>query len=301
MEEIVGNPTLGLVLDTLIYIACGFVLFLVGKFAFDWSHRPISVRDELVKKDNLAFALTNIGYYIGLLLGIGSVILGPTYGILMDVIDILAYGLLAIVLLNLSALVNDRLILRNFSIRKEIVTDQNAGTGAIQAAVYIASGLIIFGALYGEGVNFFPDMAGGFLISGFITAIVFWMVGQVGLLITGIVYNAILPHNVHEYIERDNVAAGIGFAGALIAIAILISHGTSGDFYSWEEHFSKVGLEVIIGLVLLPVIRFLTDKILLPGEKITDEIFNQEKPNLGASMVEAFAYAGGAVLITWCL
>jgi hypothetical protein len=47
--------------------------------------------------------------------------------------------------------------------------------------------------------------------------------------------------------------------------------------------------------------RFITDKILLPGQNLTDEIINQEKPNIGAALVEAFAYIGGSVLITWCL
>jgi hypothetical protein len=47
--------------------------------------------------------------------------------------------------------------------------------------------------------------------------------------------------------------------------------------------------------------RLVTDKILLPGERLTDEIVNQEKPNVGAALVEAFAYIGGSVLITWCL
>jgi len=52
---------------------------------------------------------------------------------------------------------------------------------------------------------------------------------------------------------------------------------------------------------MLPVARVLTDKILLPGQKLTDELVNQEKPNIGAGIIEAFAYIGGSVLITWCL
>ena len=35
--------------------------------------------------------------------------------------------------------------------------------------------------------------------------------------------------------------------------------------------------------------------------QLTDEIINQEKPNVGAALVEAFAYIGGSVLITWAL
>ena len=56
-----------------------------------------------------------------------------------------------------------------------------------------------------------------------------------------------------------------------------------------------------IGLLFLPLVRWLTDKILLPGRNLTDELINQEKPNTGAGLIEAFAYIGGSVLITLCL
>ena len=121
------------------------------------------------------------------------------------------------------------------------------------------------------------------------------------MVLTSFVYNLILPYDIHEHIEKDNVAVGVGFAGAMIAIANLIRFGLMGDFYDWGETLGEVGIEVGIGLILLPVVRFLTDKILLPGQKLTDEIVNQEKPNVGAAVIEAFAYIGGSILITWCI
>jgi hypothetical protein len=39
----------------------------------------------------------------------------------------------------------------------------------------------------------------------------------------------------------------------------------------------------------------------LPGRKLTDEIINQEKPNVGAGLIEAFAYVAAAILITWSI
>ncbi len=301
MEEYISNPNLALALDTLIYLASAFILFFIGKVAYNIAYKKIDVKSELVKKDNLAFALTNVGFYIGLLLAIGSVIIGPSNGIFIDVIDIFIFGILAIILLLFSAFIMDKVILAKFSTTKEIIEDQNPGTGIVVAANFIASGLIISGAMIGEGKNFFPEMAGGYMISGIITALVFWITGQVVMILSAFVYNLITPYDIHEHIEKDNIAVGIGFAGALTALAILISHATAGDFYSWQEHFTKVGIEVIVGFIFLPVVRIITDKILLPGEKLTDEIINQEKPNVGASIIEAFAYVGGAVLITWCL
>jgi len=301
MEEYIANTNLALAIDTLIYIVSAFILFFIGKVAYNVAYKNIDVKSELVKKDNLAFALANVGFYIGLLLAIGSVIIGPSYGILIDLIDIFIFGIVAILLLLLSAYIMDKVILAKFSTTKEIVEDQNPGTGIVVAANFIASGLIISGAMMGEGKNFFPEMTGGYILSGVFSAMVFWIVGQVVMVLAAWVYNLITPYNIHEHIEKDNVAVGIGFAGALIAMAVLINNATSGDFVSWQDNFTKVGIEVIIGFIFLPVVRFVTDKILLPGEKLTDEIINQEKPNVGAALIEAFAYIGGAILITWCL
>lgn len=301
MEGYITNENLALALDTLIYIACAFILFLIGKVAYDITHKKIDIKSELVKKDNLAFALANTGFYIGLLLAIGSVIIGPSWGIWVDVLDIFIYGIVAIILLLLSSVIMDKIILAKFSTTKEIVEDQNPGTGIVVAANFIASGLIISGAMIGEGRNFFPEMTGGYILSGIISAVVFWITGQVVMILAAWVYNLITPYNIHEHIEKDNVAVGIGFAGALTAMAVLINHATSGDFISWSENFIKVGTEVVIGFIFLPVVRVIADKILLPGERLTDEIVNQEKPNIGAAIIEAFAYVGGAVLITWCL
>ena len=61
------------------------------------------------------------------------------------------------------------------------------------------------------------------------------------------------------------------------------------------------GFELVVGLVLLPVMRTVTDMVLLPGAKLSDEIANQEHPNVGAGFIEAFAYVGASFLIVWSL
>lgn len=278
--------------DAIVYITVGFVIFYLGKLAYQLVHRDFSVKEELVEKDNLAFSFAHVGYFIGLLAAIGSAIVGPTRGLLLDIQDIAIYGVLAIILLNLSIWLNDKVILRHFCVRKEIIEDRNAGTGVIEGAVSIASGLIIFGAVTGESGN---------LVQGVSSAVVFWLAGQVALFIAAAVYQFITPYDVHEHIEKDNVAVGVGFAGALIAIGNLIRYALMGDLDSWGLTFMEAGFELALGIVLLPVMRFLTDKILLPGQRLTDEIINQEHPNVGAGIIEAFAYVGGSVLITWCL
>lgn len=292
MENLMNNDAFMTIVESLAYITAAFSIMFIGKIAYSLTHRDIDVKKELVINDNLAFSVAHVGYFIGLLMAVGSAIVGPSNGLLIDLMDIAIYGVLAIVLLNLSVLLNDKLILRNFSVRKEIIEDRNVGTGVVEAASAIASGLIIFGAVVGEAQN---------LMHGIISAIAFGAVGQLLLIFTSYVYNLITPYDIHKHIEKDNVAVGIGFAGAMIAIANLIRFAIEGEFEGWIEILSEVGIDVFLGLLLLPLIRLITDKILLPGAKLTDEIINQEHPNIGASLVEAFAYIGGSVLLTWSL
>ncbi|WP_109831788.1 DUF350 domain-containing protein [Reichenbachiella versicolor] len=278
--------------EGLVYAFTALIFFFIGKVVYQLLNKSIDVKQELVKKDNLAFSIAHVGYFIGLLLAIGSAIVGPSQGLWMDVEMIAIYASLAIVLLNVSMLFTDKVLLRKFKVRKEIIEDQNVGTGIIEGSVSIAIGLIIFGAVTGEG--------NGDLMSGIHLAIGFWLSGLLSLILVFRVYNMITPYDIHEHIEKGNVAVGVGLAGAIIAMGNLIRFGLSGDFESWSTSLTEAGLEIGIGMIMLPVMRYLTDKILLPGEKLTDEIINQEHPNIGAAIVEAFGYIGGSVLITWC-
>ena len=153
-------------------------------------------------------------------------------------------------------------------------------------------GLIVLGAIHGEGYG-----TGGPIV----TALLYWLLGQGILFLTTFVYNLITPYDIHDYIEKDNVAVAVGYAGAIIAIANLIRFALMHDFESWLITLEGVAIDVGIGLLFLPIARFLADKILLPGRNLTDELVNQQKPNVGAGVVEALAYVGGSMLIVWAL
>ncbi len=133
-------------LSSITYLLACFSLFIIGKFVYSLFHKKINISEELVEKDNFAFAVSHTGYFVGLLIVIGSAISGPSNGLFEDLIDIFMFGLLGILLLNISILINDRLILPHFNVNKEILDDQNVGTGVIEAANSIAIGLILFGA-----------------------------------------------------------------------------------------------------------------------------------------------------------
>ena len=266
-----------------IYLAVVLVLLVVGKLVYDGLHRRFVLRTELVEKDNLAVALAVAGYYLGLVIVLGGVVSGPaSFSLVDDVIGLVIFGLLGIVLLNLSAWINDNVVFSKFDNEKEIVEDRNAGMGAIEGGNYIAVGLITAGAMSGEG--------------GVLPGLVFWVSGLVALIVAGLLYDKITSYDLHDQIEKDNVAAGVAFAGVLIGFGNIIRLAGAGDFVTWNESLTEFGYYTLVGLILLPLVRFFADKVLLPGASLSDELV-QERPNLGAGVIEAVSYLAASMLI----
>ncbi|MBW1710734.1 MAG: DUF350 domain-containing protein [Deltaproteobacteria bacterium] len=280
--------TLDSLVTAIILIIGFYILFYIGKTVNNLLHREYRLGYELVERDNAALALAIVGYYVGLVLAIGGAIVGPSSGLVNDLIDLAVYGVLGIILLNISWYLCDKLILYKFHVSDELIRDHNQGTGAVSAAVSIASGFIIYGSVAGEGGSIW-------------TVLVFWLIGQVILILTGLVYNRITSYDIHEQIEKDNVAAGVSFAGALLAVGVIVGLAGEGDFVSWSENLFSYLAYAVIGLILLPVVRILTDRVLLPTVRLSDEIVAQEKPNMGAAYIEAFSYIAAAFIIFWCV
>lgn len=274
------------------YILSGLIIFCIGKILYKLTHPQVNIQNELVNKDNFAFIISYVGYFVGLLITIGGSIIGESYGFWTDIEHIFIYGILSILLLQVATVLANKLILPKFDIKKEIVDDKNEGTGVIEAIIYIVNGLILYGALIGESET---------LVEGITTFVAYWAIGNVMLVLTSKIYTLWINYNIHDEIEKDNVAAGIAFGGAILALGIIIMNALIAPFEDWTTTCIDVSLQMVFASILLPVMRFFADLILLPGEKLTDEIVNQEKPNLGAGLIEAFAYAGSAVLIAWCL
>lgn len=282
------------------YLFLAIIIFFIGKVIYQMIHPKINVKNELVEKDNLAFSITLTGYYAALVIVIGSAIVGESQvvpgnefdGFLHDLFDITLYSFLGIALLNISSILVDKFILAKFDLNKEIIDDQNAGAGIIKGVAFVSIALILFGSITGES---------GDQTSGIITACIYWLIGMVVMMVMSKVYGLMVNYDIHKEIEKDNVAAGLAFAGSLLAISIIVMNALMGDFNTWLDTLLEVGTQTALGLIMLPIMRFVSDKIFLPGQKLTDEIVNQKEPNIGAGLIEAFAYVGSAILITWSL
>jgi len=274
------------------YILSGFIIFIIGKIAYKQLHPNIDIQQELVEKDNFAFILSYVGFFAALTIAIGGTIVGESYDFITDIQHIFIYGISATFLLLLAAWISNKVILHKFDLKKEIIADKNEGSGIIEAAIFIANGLILYGALVGESDT---------LLQGITTFVVYWFIGNIVLIIASKIFSSWMSYDIHDAIEKDNVAAGVSFAGAIIAIGIITMNAIIDPFVDWTSTLANISIQTVLGCVLLPIMRVFADKILLPGQKLTDEIVNQEKPNIGAGLIEAFAYIASAILITWSI
>ena len=269
--ELLNSPLVASILSGLSFIALYVFIFFLAK----WMKGLLSsfnLDEQLTEKDNVAVAVSVSGYFIGITLIFAGALSGPSADSLgMDLLVVGAYALGGIVLLNLSRVVNDKLILYKFSLTKEIIEDQNPGTGVVEAAAYIASALIIAGSIHGEG-------------GGIMTTLVFYAIGQACLVLFGLLYARLTPYSVHDEIEQDNLAAGLGFSGGLIAIAIILMRAVSGDFVSWGEDLVAVGIDVSIIFVYLIGVRLIFDRFVLRNSDLMTEISKDR--NVGAGLLE---------------
>lgn len=289
--------------QTLFYMLLFFLLLIVSRLIFKFRDKRIDIDNELTTKDNGAYAIATTGYFVAILIVFAGVIQGDSHGIYKDAFLIAFYGLLGNVLLVLSSIINEKIIFaKAFHFNKEIIRDENNGAGYIEAANFIASSLIIYGAISGSALQLFPDLGEiGLLLSGSISVFGFWAVGQVVLAIILKCYTKFSSYNVYTEIEKDNVAVGMVYASVIIAIAFLYGQAIKGDIESWALTLENIAYYLGLGLIILPISRFVVDKIILPKSSLTHEISRQDIPNTGVALIEAFAYIGSAVLISVCI
>jgi len=283
--DVLSSDLLSTVVEPLSLLLLFFTLFVMGKWVDNWV-TPHEVDRELTRRDNPALAISTAGYYLGITIIFIGATLGPSFGLEMDLLLVGGYTTGGIGLLLLSRIINDKLILRGFSTQRELIEDRNPGTGVVLFGSYVASALIVAGSIHGQG-------------GGPHTALAFYALGQVALVAFTWIYNFLTPYSLLGEIERDNFAAGIGFAGALIAIGIIIMRAVSGDFAGWAVNLQSLGLNILIVFVYLVGLRVFFDKIVIPEDDLNFEIVRDQ--NVGAGLLEFTVSVGFAAVLFFVL
>ena len=282
----------------LIYVVMGVALLAIARLAQDVV-TPYKIQEQLRDKDNVALALSITGYYLGIVIVfLGAVYqpstltadavfnLGFTTEYWEDVLRVLVYSLVGIVVLNVARIVVDKLVLYKFSTEKEIIDDHNAGTGAVEFAVYVAVGLVIAASIAGEGGG--PE-----------TSLAFLGMGLAVLILYTLFYEITTSFDVHDEIEKDNVAVGVALAGNLIAIGIVVFKAVSGDFVGWSDGIAGFVTFAVFGFILLFAVRIAVDMVLFPKVKVADELVKDR--NLGVAFIESAAVISVSLILLFAI
>ena len=291
----------------LVFVALGLIILVLAKYARDIV-TPYRIDEEVTQKNNLAVALRLSGYFIGVIL----VFLGALYQPLSvvgveglplvlddpegfgfdrdygeEVLRVFLYSLAGIAALNLVRLLMDRLILFRFNIEQEVVEGQNVGTGAAEFGMYVATGLLIAGAVSGE--------VAGSETKAALVALAFFGMGQVLLVVFALFYQVTTPFDIHSEIEGNNTSVGIAFGGNLIAIGLVTFKAVFGDFEGWGESIAAFLTFGVIGFALLYVMRLLIDLVLLPTVRISQAL--SVGRNVGVAYIESAVVISAAMIL----
>lgn len=305
--------SLGQVVYTAAAVLIAAGLLLLARVV--WSRMVrFDAEHELTTADNPAVGTALLGFLGGVIIVLAGLLstdaaaLDEPYTVAWDLGELAIYGVLAIALLKLSGWINDRLILHRFENKKELVDDRNIGAGAVLCGSYLASGLVLAGALSGRvSPELFPEGAGrgDILLHELGVGLAFFAVGQVALVLYGYVYQLLQPQNVHDAIEKDyeqdgvrhggNAAAGIAFGGNLLALGLVLWGGARHDFEGWSQNLLWLGIAAGIGLVVLPLWRFFVDHVMMGKADLAKEIF--EDRNVNAAFLETASVVGLATVL----
>ena len=281
----------------LVYVGIGVVVLVIGKVIQDLL-TPYKINDQLRTKDNVALGLSITGYYLGIVIVfVGAVYqdfsspiitdgLGFTTDYWKDVLEVFLTSLAGIAVLNVARIAVDKLVLYQFSTEKEIIEDRNAGAGAVEAGVYIATSLVIAGSVSGEGGG--PE-----------TSLAFAALGLLTLVLYTLFYQITTSFNIHDEIERDNVAVGVALAGNLVAIGIVVLKAVFGDFVNWEEALAGFITFAAFGFGLLLAMRLIVDLVMFLRVKVADELAKDR--NLGVALIESAVVIGASLILFFAI
>ena len=272
-----------------VYILTVFIVLYASKLLYDL-FTPFSINQQMTTEDNKAIAVSFSGYTLGVLIILLSIFNSGTaveggiqthMDLAKDLLATVIWGFIGILLLNFSRIINNKVLLYKFDNVKELVKDKNVGTGAVLWGSYLGSALIVRAAVFGESTGWLNDIIG---------TVVYFLIGQIGFVVFGWIYQLITRYDVHAEIERDNVSAGVAFGMSLVAIAILLS----GYIMYYDSIFGFLTW-FVMSLFVLIVSRYIVDKLMLPGSLLDEEIKTDQ--NWGAALLEGSVAIGIALLM----
>lgn len=239
----------------IIYVALAIVFLFISKKIADVITK-FNDDEEIGKNANLAVALRRFGIFVGICIALRAIISETTA--YMDVAFFCIYGLIVTLIFFIAHFINDYIIIRGVS-NNNLIKAGNIPTGLIEAGAFIATGILVNGAFSGgEG--------------GIISAVVFFFLGQVVMILAIFIHQKIYAFDVVACVKENNASAGVTVAGLLIAYSIILRSSIAGDFIGWTKSLIAFFVSAVAGMVCLIIFERIAGMIFLPNTSIRENI-----------------------------
>src|SRR5262245_6262098 len=215
------------------HVVLGVLALVLSKY-LNGLLSPYRTDEELTTRDNPAFGLALAGYYGA----VATIYLGVVRALPLDagstemaaaLASNLAWTVAGIVALAFSRWIMNSALVSGANCSSEIVSNRNASAGAVECGVYLASGLVLAAALRQPGGTW-------------LTALVFFLMSQLVLLLFGRLYQKLAGYGIAREICGGNLAAGSAFGMTLVALSLLMDKATSGEFLDWRTNLTFLHL-----------------------------------------------------------
>ena len=280
MTEFVGLLGIG---QAIVFLAIAFGWMWAAKWFLDLRMRAVYDADrEIAESQNLAIALRRSGLYLGVAIGMLGALSGSGASFGADVVEMVLEGAAMVVFLFIAQAITDAVVVPGIK-NAEAVRDGNVAVGLVEFGVFVATGLVAYGSFTGEG-------------GGLPSAIVFFTLGQLALILLAVVYERMTPYHVVEQVRGGNVAAGLMLGGMLLAFGFILNSSLSGSFVGWTEDLLGFAASAGMGIVLLLLMQWPIDRLFLPGTTLRNEI--ETSPNPAAVAVAVAVKTALALVIS---
>jgi uncharacterized membrane protein YjfL (UPF0719 family) len=256
------------------------VVFLLGRR---------SLANDLTK-GNSAQRLFAVGQVSAIFLVASNAVKSTVRGedLVHDITWVAAFGLVGVVLIALTGQLGVTLLMSS-RLPKEIERG-NVAAGLAAGSQFVATGIITSHAMAGSDMHSLG------------VSVVFFVIGQVTLHVFVSLFRALTTYDDSEQIAGENLAAALSYAGAAIAVAIIVARATEGDFEGWGTSLKGYACVIACCIALYPVRQVFVQMILLRaplklrGGPIDQGIAVERSAGLGA--LEAVTYVATALSIS---
>lgn len=246
-----GTAFRGGVADALLITVLAIIAIVVFYKLWD-KLTPFNDGEELYIKGNTAYAIQRGGVILGQAFAMVAAV--STYdsgNMLAACIWLVAEFAYIIAALLVTRVVLNKLVLPGVS-NTSLVLRGEMSVGVMEAAFYVATGLLLNGSLTGTAATI------GLTVG---SSVVFFLLGLVLLVCYWWVYELVTPGNsIRARLIEGKTGAGVEAAGVLIAAGIIVRNGVAGDFTSWANDIGAFVATSGIGLVLMIIAQLLLNR-----------------------------------------